>query len=260
MSSRTDARRGLIWPLALPFARVALVALAALAASGVLASAGQPAGVASVALYAALFLAPVNLVCLLLLRKLVHRRGGTLRALIGFERARLGRDILWGLLWLVVLYLPFALTIMGTMFALFGGEAFASFERVFAPDPSAVPALGAPVALLLAIVTVVTFAPLNAPTEELIFRGYSQGGLVRAGVHPALAILIPSIAFGLQHAFFASTAEGAIVYVAAFFIWGIGSGLIYLKQRRLMPLIACHLIVNLFTSLPALVVPFLAGA
>jgi hypothetical protein len=34
-------------------------------------------------------------------------------------------------------------------------------------------------------------------------------------------------------------------------------GVIYAKQRRLLPLIVAHLLVNLFTSAPALLIPFL---
>ncbi|HEU4808739.1 MAG TPA: CPBP family intramembrane glutamic endopeptidase [Homoserinimonas sp.] len=257
MDATTDAQRA-TWPVALPYLRIGFVAIAALATSGILAAAGQPSGMPSVALYAALYLIPGNLACLLIVRRLVHRGGGTLRDLIGFDRSRLGRDFGWGLLWLAVLYVPFAATIIGSMFLLFGGDAFASFERVFAPSPADVPTVGTAVALVLAVIAVITFAPLNAPTEELVFRGYSQGRLSTLWGGTALAIVVPSIAFGLQHAFFASTVEGMVVYVAAFFVWGLGAGIIYLKQGRLMPLIVCHLIVNLFTSLPALIVPFVA--
>ena len=102
-----------------------------------------------------------------------------------------------------------------------------------------------------------TFAPINAPTEELVYRGYAQGTLQRAWLRPWLAIVIPAIGFGVQHVFFAPTVDAVLVYAAAFFVWGIGSGLIYLRQQRLMPLIVCHIIVNLLSSLPALLIPIL---
>jgi membrane protease YdiL (CAAX protease family) len=256
---RADARTAALLPVALPLARVVLVGLSALAVWALLSTSGEPIGYSAVTQYSALALAPVNLLCLYLLSRVLCRDGGSIRQLAGLTRARLGRDIAWGLLWLAVLYLPFALAVVGTMLVLFGGDAFTSFERVFAPDPSAGPLLPQAVAIVLAVLTVVTFAPLNAPTEELVFRGYSQGRLAR--VWPAsLAVLVPAVIFGLQHALFAPSVEGAIVYVVAFFVWGLGSGLIYLRQRRLAPLVYCHLIVNLLFSLPALVVPFVAGA
>lgn len=254
---RADARTAAFWPLALPVLRVALVALSALSIWALLSTAGEPVGYSVVTQYSALALAPVNLLCLYLLGRVLRREGSSIRELAGIERGRLGRDLLWGLLWLMVLYIPFALAVMGTMFLMFGGDMFTSFERVFAPDASVGALVPRAVAIVLAVLTVLTFAPLNAPTEELVFRGYSQGRLGR--VWPTiLAVLVPAAVFGLQHAFFAPSIEGAIVYVVAFFVWGIGSGLIYLRQRRLAPLIYCHLIVNLLFSLPALIVAFVA--
>ncbi|MBF0671726.1 MAG: CPBP family intramembrane metalloprotease [Salinibacterium sp.] len=235
----------------LPFARVALVAVAALATMGVLAFLGQPAGIAAAGSLSALYLLPVNVITLLVLRRVVHAEGATLRAMLGFDRARLGRDILWGLLWIMVLYVPFAGAIIGTMFALYGADTFVSFEAVFAPDVSELPQLGTVVSIVFAVMVVLSFAPLNAPTEELLFRGYSQPRL-----RGALGILLPSFAFALQHVFFASTAVGMLVLGVAFFVWGLGSALIFRWQRRLMPLVVAHLVVNLFTSAPALILPF----
>jgi membrane protease YdiL (CAAX protease family) len=247
---------GSVLPLAFSFLRTPLVAAAALVTVGALAASGVAIAFPASTL-SALYLAPVNAASLLLLRWALHREGRRVRELIGFDRARLGRDILWGLLWLVVLYLPFAGAIIGTMFLLYGADALISFEAVFVPAGDYLvmpPAL----AIVFAVVVVVTFAPLNAPTEELVYRGYAQGGLSRALRSNWLAVVIPAIGFGLQHIFFAATAPGMLVFAVAFFVWGLGSGVIYLKQGRLMPLIVCHLIVNLFTSLPALIVPFVA--
>jgi membrane protease YdiL (CAAX protease family) len=256
------ARQGtaaIAWPIALPLVRVAMVGLATIGTWALLTVSGQAVGFSSVTQYSALALAPVNVACLLLLARLLRREGTSISQLAGFERARVGRDLGWGLLWLMVLYVPFALTVLGTMLVMFGADAFTSFERVFAPDVHAAGLLPQSVATVLAILTVATFAPLNAPTEELVFRGYAQGRLAHTWP-AAFAVLLPAAVFGLQHALFAPTQEGAIVYVAAFFVWGLGSGLIYLRQRRLAPLIYCHIIVNLLTSLPALLVPFLAGS
>src|SRR5690606_26959081 len=130
-----------------------------------------------------------------------------------------------------------------------------SFETVFAPDVAALPQLGMVASIVFAVVVVLTFAPLNAPTEELLFRGYSQPRLPGA-----LGIVLPSLAFALQHVFFASTAPGMLVLGVAFFVWGVGSALIFRWQGRLMPLIVAHFVVNLFTSAPALILPFVLAA
>lgn len=242
------------WPLALPWVRIGMVALAALATSGILSLLGQPAGPEAVGTLSALYLLPVNILTLVIVARLLRREGSSLRQLIGFDRARLGRDTAWGFLWLVVLWIPFVAAIMGTMAALYGGSMFTAFETVFVPAEATYPTWGFAVALTLAIVTFVTFAPLNAPAEEVAYRGYAQGRLARR--MPVLAVLLPSIAFGIQHIFFATTLTGMLVYGVAFFAWGLGSALIYHWQRRLMPLIIAHVLVNLFTSMPALILPF----
>ena len=250
---RTNMGKG--WAVSLPWLRVAMVAAVWAGTMGVLALLDQPAEPAAASVFSGLTLLPVNIASLLLVRTLVHREGGTLRTFAGFDRSRLGRDILWGLLWLMVLWLPFAAAIMGTMFALYGTDAFTAFERVFAPDAAQLPALTPVAGAVFGILAVVTFAPLNAPTEEFVYRGFAQGGLQRAG-RPMLAVLLPSLAFGVQHIFFASTAPGMLVLGVAFVVWGLGSALIYRWQGRLMPLIIAHVIVNLGTSAPALVLPF----
>lgn len=246
--------RSIQLPLAFAFIRVPLVALAAFATVAMLAAFGVAVDFPASSL-SALYLAPVNIASLLLLRWALHRDGRRIRDLLGFDSARLGKDILWGLLWLMVLYVPFAAAIIGTMFLLYGGAAFTSFETAFVPADG-YPILSQGMAVVLAVVVVLTFAPLNAPTEELVYRGYAQGGIRRALGSRSLAVVIPAIGFGLQHIFFAATAPAMLVFAVAFFVWGVGSGIIYLKQGRLMPLIICHFIVNLFTSLPALIIPF----
>lgn len=253
-SADTTPRGGLAWPLALPWLRVGMVAIAALATAGILALVGQPAGPEAVGTLSALYLLPVNIVTLWLVARLLRREGSSLRELIGFDRSRLGRDIAWGWLWLVVLWVPFVAAIMGTMFALFGTGMLEAFERVFTPDVSNLPEWGFAASVVLAVAAVVTFAPLNAPAEEVAYRGYAQGRLAKR--MPVLAVILPSLAFGVQHIFFAQTTTGMLVYFVAFASWGLGSAFIFRWQRRLMPLIIAHVIVNLFTSLPALILPF----
>jgi len=245
--------------LAFSFVRLPLMALAAAATLGLLAALGEPVAFPPSPMIATLYLIPVNVATLLLLRAALHYEGRTLRGLIGFSRSRLPRDCLWGLFWLIVLYVPFALAILGAMLLLYGGDAFARFETVFVPARDSMPDLSAATGIVLGAVAVLMFAPLNAPAEELAYRGFAQGHLQRAWPRAA-AVLVPAAGFGVQHLFFAPTAPAMVVYGLAFFVWGAGCGLIYLRQRRLMPLIVCHFIVNLLTSAPALVLPLLLPA
>jgi hypothetical protein len=57
-----------------------------------------------------------------------------MKELIGFHPERLGQDILFGLLWLVVLYVPFVIAVMGTMFIMYGTDLFHHFQTVIAGD------------------------------------------------------------------------------------------------------------------------------
>ena len=63
----------------------------------------------------------------------------------------------------------------------------------------------------------------------------------------------PAIGFAFQHVMLAASLQGAIVYAVAFTTWGMGSGIIYHKQKRLFPLIVCHFIVNTAFSLVPIV-------
>lgn len=249
--ARRDAdARGAI---ALVLLRLGLVGLGAVVTTLTLHGIGIAAAFPPSPVYSTLALLPINVVCLALVLRLLHRRGQRARDLIGYRPGRLGADILWGFLWLTVLYIPFAATIMGVMAVLHGGELLSQFEAVFVgADPG--PAVAPTAALVLGVLTVVTFAPLNAPTEELVYRGLAQRALLGRLPTP-LAIALPALAFGLQHVFYAPTPDAVLVYGAAFFVWGLGSGLIYLRQGRLLPLIVAHGVVNLIANLPALVFP-----
>ncbi|CAO1654102.1 CPBP family intramembrane glutamic endopeptidase [Salinibacterium sp. NYA9b] len=203
-----------------------------------------------------LSLLPVNLLSLWLVIRLLRADGQSLRDLFAPRRGvGLVADIGWGFLWIAVLYIPFVASIIGTMWLLHGANTFTAFETVFVnPDAASVVSPGW--ALVLGIVAVITFAPLNAPAEEAVYRGYALSRL--SGAWPrALAITACSVAFGLQHAFFAPTVDAMIVYVVAFTVWGVGSSLIAQKQKRLMPIAISHFVVNLMTSSPAVIFPAL---
>src|SRR5690606_13747823 len=197
---------------------------------------------------------PVNIVSLVLLGRHLRPRGLTLAGLAGFERARLGRDVLQGFLWLFVLFIPFALVINLVLLALFGTSGWLpAFETVFAPDPSQLVEFAPWFAWAAAAVTAVLFPLTNAPAEELTYRGHAQGALLAAGRPAWLALGLPAVAFGLQHVLLAPSAAGMLVYACAFVAWGLGAGIIYRRQGRLMPIIVAHFLTSLMTSAVPLV-------
>ena len=253
-----DARSGRTatgWALGLPLLRIALVALASTLVW--LIAGAQPDAFPPSPLLSAVAMLPVNLICLLLVIRLVRRDGGSVRALLGWRSDRIGRDLAWGLLWLAVMYLPFVGVMIGIMALRFGADLFDSFETVFVSG--SLPDLPMAVWGVLGVISALTFAPLNAPTEELVYRGYAQGRLARR-LPSAVAIAIPAVLFGIQHIWYAPTPDAVLIFVCCFTVWGLIAGLIYRWQRRLMPLVFAHGLVNLAFSLPALFIPFMIGA
>ena len=243
--------------LALAALRVALVAAAS--ALTWLSFGGAAAGLSfpPPAMLASLAMLPVNLICLWLAVRLIRSSGGTTREMFGFEPRRLGLDALWGALWLVVMYLPFVGTLMLVVWLQYGSEMFSRMEPLFV-DPAGIPALEPATWVIIGVIVVVTFAPLNAPTEELVYRGIAQGTLQRRRLHAGIAIVVPAALFALQHIWYAATPAAVLPFVCAFFVWGLCSGLIYRCQKRLMPLVFAHLLVNLAFTVPVLFLPHLA--
>lgn len=57
-----------------------------------------------------------NLLFLYLMTRLLHSQGRSIRDAIDFQRDRLGKDLLWGRLWIFVLFIPFAAALVGSRF------------------------------------------------------------------------------------------------------------------------------------------------
>lgn len=253
--TKTPTRTADGWVMGLPLLRIGLVAVASTVV-WLLASAQLEAFPPS-PLLSSVAMLPVNIVCLVVVHRLVRRDGGSLREMLGWRRDRVWRDLAWGVLWLTVMYLPFVAVMIGLMALRFGADVFDSFETVFVSDT--LPDLPAAAWGVLGVIAALTFAPLNAPAEELVYRGYAQGGLAKR-MPVALAIGIPAVLFGLQHIWYAPTPDAVVIFVCCFTVWGLISGLIYRWQGRLMPLVFAHGLVNLFFTLPALFIPFMIGA
>lgn len=206
-------------------------------------------------MWATFGLLPVNLLCLFVVRRLYRAEGKTLSQAMGIQRGKVGRDVLWGLLWLVVMNIPFMLAVTGMVFVLYGADAPEAFATIFVDTSGG--ATFEPLALLIiSIVAVVPFMLINAPTEELVFRGYGRIGLEKRW-GPTSAIAVTSALFGAQHVFFAASVPGMLVYFVAFTVWGLVAALIVRRQGRLFPVIVAHYIVNILLSAPAIVFPIL---
>lgn len=232
--------------------RLGLVSAAGLAGVGILAAINGTTAFPPGAMLASLTILPVNVACLVIVLRELRRSSVRVRDLVCPPGTCIGIDVLWGLLWIVVLWMPYSAALMG-VFALTTEAPFEAMETAFVSEATTLQ-VSTPVAMALGIIAAITFTPLNAPTEELLYRGVAQDGFGRRGW---AWLLVPSLAFGLQHAWFAATWQGSLSMVVAFTVWGLGSALIVRRQGRLLPILIAHTVVNLATSLPGAIFPFL---
>lgn len=192
-----------------------------------------------------------TLICAFALRRTLRGHGVGVRQYLDLERSRVWRDLAGSLVWLVVGHVCLLVPMMLAMYVMFGAEMFAGFERIFQPEQIAVPRW-AMIAFLL--VSSILFV-LNAPIEEMIFRGWLQRGLTaRHGV--AVAVVVQSLLFGVQHMAFAYTPSGMVVYAFGFVGWGAAAGVIAHMQGQLAQITMAHWVVNILMG----VVPGIAVA
>ena len=76
----------------------------------------------------ALYFPFVNIVCGVVIWRTFRRYRVSVRDYLGIEGRRLGGDIAWGFLWVVVAYIPMMIVIMISMYSLFGADMFQHFE------------------------------------------------------------------------------------------------------------------------------------
>ncbi|MGO1545149.1 MAG: lysostaphin resistance A-like protein [Gulosibacter sp.] len=254
MSRKTVASRpALAWGLLA--ARLAAIAIVTVVMWAILAGFFDTPGFPPSMVWATAGLLPVNLLSLWLVLRLYRREGISLRDALGIRRGKIGRDILWGLLWLVVVNTPFMVGVSGTVFLMYGADAPAAFETIFV-NPEATSDIAPLWLLVISIITVIPFMLINAPTEELVYRGYGMDGIAtkHGGV---FAVIATSILFGVQHMAFAATPPGMLVFFVAFTLWGAAAAIIVRKQKRLFPIVIAHWIINIMLAAPAIVFPIL---
>ena len=194
----------------------------------------------------------VNIVCAVVILRTFRQHKISVWRYLGLEKTRLGKDVAWGFLWLIVTYIPLLVVLIGSTYLMFGSDVFQNFEQVFAKSS---PQLPVGMLAVMSVFGAVVFL-VNAPIEEIIYRGWLQDGLA-ARHGPVVAIVVQGLAFGLQHTMFAADGRGMIIHGFAFFAWGVTAGVIVHKQQRLAPMVIAHWIVNIALGVgPMLVLGF----
>lgn len=93
---------------------------------------------------------------------------------------------------------------------------------------------------------IVIFIPIQAATEELLFRGYLTQSLNLLTKHPWMAIIITSALFMAMHFANPEVAVDVVLTLAYYFAVGVFMALITLKDNCLELAIGCHIGINMF--------------
>lgn len=226
--------------------RLLLLIVGALATYSLVSASGVASSFPPDALLACCYFTIANTICLVLIHKNFRKNNQSWRQFIGFDRALILKDLGWAILWFFLLYIPFVVTILGVPLALYGVDGFQKLETAFIPPEPA--KLSATSTMLLTLIAGLLFPITNAPTEEILFRGMA---LRNTRVNTAVALTLQAVVFSLHHLLLAPTQLALIIYAIAFFLWGLGAGIIATVQQRLMPIIAAHLLVNTIFTLPS---------
>lgn len=233
-------------PLLLTTARTCLILLVqVLVAAGFLIR-GNPSPWRAQAPWWTVYATLVDIGCLLLLSLQVRREGIRLVDLFGIERSRLGRELLWGLLYLVVLF-P---TLAG------GGTKLASWLIYGTTRLSS--AMLAPGLLSerqlphwAVVYSLSVFWLVWSPTEEVIYQAYCAARLQALTGRTWAAVTWVGFWWAFEHSVFPLVFDWRLVVFRflQFLPLVVVFQLIYLRTRRLPRMIFMHWPMDLFAAI-----------
>jgi membrane protease YdiL (CAAX protease family) len=170
--------------------------------------------------------------CLALLWRLTRREAIGLFDLVGFERARLGRDTLLG----------FALIPVSLAF-IFGGSFAAGWlvYGTFTP-----PYLFARLPFPAALYGVFIFPFVWGLTEQMTYNGYLVPRFQVLGRSTSVAVSLVAFSWSLQHAFMPLTFDAKFMAfrLSSPIPFSVFQTLLYLRFRRLVPLAIAHALMD----------------
>jgi hypothetical protein len=174
----------------------------------------------------------VDFVCLGLLWWLTHREGIRLPDLIGLVKSKLKTEIPLGIGIFVVV---FPVTVFGGgMLAML--IAYGQLNPVF-PENTYIRTLP----LLALLYSRILWWPIWSATEEMTYNGYALPRLIALTKSKWLSVVIVSFFFSIQHSFLMLAGFRFGLYMFLTFIpLTLALELIYLRIRRLPPLIVAH--------------------
>ena len=232
-----SGRIGWAAPLVLTTARTGLIVLVqALVATAFLIH-GDPSPWRAQAPWWTVYATLVDIGCLLLLRRQARKEGIWLSTLFGIERSQLGREVLWGLLYFVVLF---------PIVAGFGSK-LASW-LVYGTTQLR-PAMLAPGLLSerqlphwAVVYSLSVFWLIWSPTEEVIYQAYCAARLQVLTGSTWATVTVVGFWWAFQHSVFPLVFDWRLIVFRflQFLPLVVVFQLIYLRMRRLPRMIVMH--------------------
>ncbi len=182
----------------------------------------------------------VDLGCLGLLVWLTRREGIRLLDLIGLVKSKLKKDIPLGVGIFLAVF-PVAMFGFGMLAMLI---AYGTIHPAF-PEGTFMRTLP----LLAVLYSRLLWWPIWSATEEMTYNGYALPRLIAQTKSKWLAVALVSFFFSLQHSFLALATFRQGLYMFLLFIpLTVALELIYLRIKRLPPLIVAHWLMDLTSA------------
>ena len=239
-------RIGWAGPLVLTTARTGLILLVQAVVATALLVHGDPSPWRAQAPWWTVYATLVDFGCLLLLWRQARREGIRLVDLFGIERSQLGREILWGLLYFVVLF---------PIVAGFGSK-FASW--LVYGTTQLTPHMLAPGLLSerqlprwAVVYSLSVFWLVWSPTEEVIYQAYCAARLQALTGSTYATVTLVGFWWAFQHSVFPLVFDWRLILFRflQFLPLVVVFQLIYLRTRRLPRMIIMHWPMDLFAAL-----------
>ncbi|QRK05759.1 CPBP family intramembrane metalloprotease [Archangium violaceum] len=181
--------------------------------------------------------------CLVLLAMLTRREGRSIRDLVGFDRTRLGRDLLIALGLLLGLGLVGFVGGMGTSLLLYG-------------NPHHAPPMGG-LPTWAMVYSIAIWPLLWGFTEETTYNGYVLPRLRALSGHSWMAVAIVSFGWAAQHIALPAMFDGRFMLYR--FLSSLPIALLaatfYLRTGRLVPLIVAHAAIDILAPASVMFAP-----
>jgi len=232
------------WPLAMVFARLFLAVIAQSLVALLFFSA-SPSPYQAAAAWWPVYGTLIDLGCFILIIRQIRTEGLRFRDLLGFDQRRLGRDILIGLGFILWVF-PLAMI----------GITAASLLIFANPQP---PSVYFPLPIWAAAYSLLIFPAIWGLMEQSTYQGYALPRLKALFSRPGLAIAIVAFGWGLQHIALPLIFDWRYMLYRflSFLPLAVVMTLVYLRTRRLLPLIIAHWAVDMLGILSGLILPML---